>query len=109
MEKRSPTIVLLDDDAEFRALVRPTLAQCGLEAAGMAYRHAGGGQPQMEIDFAEVDDTYAYKELPHLEAIGLARAGEAGTLLEEGAFEPSGSLPVNVSGGSLGGGDLLDA
>jgi len=79
------------------------------EAAGMAYRHAGIGQPQMEIDFAEVDDTYAYKELQHLEAIGLARAGEAGTLLEEGAFEPSGSLPVNVSGGSLGVGHLLDA
>jgi acetyl-CoA C-acetyltransferase len=79
------------------------------EAGRMAYRLAGISQPQMEIDFAEVDDTYAYKELQHLEALGLARAGEAGTLLEEGAFEPEGMLPVNVSGGSLGVGHLLDA
>ncbi len=79
------------------------------EAARMAFRGAGIGQPLMEIDFAEVDDTYAYKELQHLEALGLARAGEAGTLLEEGAFEPAGMLPVNVSGGSLGVGHLLDA
>jgi acetyl-CoA C-acetyltransferase len=79
------------------------------EAGRMAYRLAGIGQPQMEIDFAEVDDTYAYKELQHLEALGLARVGEAGTLLEEGAFEPNGMLPVNISGGSLGVGHLLDA
>jgi acetyl-CoA C-acetyltransferase len=79
------------------------------EAARIAYRQAGIGQPQMEIDFAEVDDAYAYKELQHLEAVGLARPGEAGALLEEGAFEPAGMLPVNVSGGSLGVGHLLDA
>jgi acetyl-CoA C-acetyltransferase len=79
------------------------------EAARMAYRQAGIGQPQMEIDFAEVDDAYAYKELQHLEAVGLARPGEAGALLEEGAFEPAGMLPVNVSGGSLGVGHMLDA
>jgi acetyl-CoA C-acetyltransferase len=79
------------------------------EAARMAYRQAGISQPSMEIDFAEVDDAYAFKELQHLEAIGLARAGEAGTLLDEGAFDPTGMLPVNVSGGSLGMGHLLDA
>lgn len=79
------------------------------QAAEMAYNQAGIRQPHQAIDFAEVDDTYAYKELQHLEALGLCRAGEAGMLIEEGVTEPEGDLPVNVSGGSLGMGDLLDA
>lgn len=78
-------------------------------AAEMAYRQAGIRQPELAIDFAEVDDTYAFKELQHIEALGFCRMGEAGLLTEEGATEPFGDLPVNVSGGSLGMGDLLDA
>ncbi len=79
------------------------------KAADMAYRQAGIRQPELAIDFAEVDDTYAYKELQHIEALGFCRAGEAGLLTTEGATELGGDLPVNVSGGSLGMGDLLDA
>lgn len=79
------------------------------EAAGIAYRQAGIYNPQREIDFAEVDDTYAYKELQALEALGLCRLGEAGELTEAGATAADGDLPVNVSGGSLGMGNLLDA
>ncbi|MEA1978916.1 MAG: acetyl-CoA acetyltransferase [Chloroflexota bacterium] len=78
-------------------------------AADMAYRQAGIRQPELSIDFAEVDDTYAYKELQHIEALGFCRVGEAGQLTTEGATELDGDLPVNVSGGSLGMGDLLDA
>ena len=79
------------------------------KASRLAYRQAGIRQPSLEIDFAEVDDTYAYKELQHLEALGLCRDGEAGVLTEEGATARDGDLPVNVSGGSLGVGHLLDA
>lgn len=79
------------------------------KAASMAYRQAGISSPQEAIDFAEVDDTYAYKELMHLEALNLCRWGEAGMLTEEGLTSASGSLPVNASGGSLGMGELLDA
>jgi acetyl-CoA C-acetyltransferase len=79
------------------------------KAAHMAYRQAGIANPGKEIDFAEVDDTYAYKELQSLEALELFHAGEAGALTLEGATSPTGSLPVNVSGGSLGWGNLLDA
>lgn len=79
------------------------------KAAQMAYQQAGIVQPNMVIDFAEVDDTYAYKELQHIEALGFCRSGEAGYMTDEGATEPEGQLPVNVSGGSLGMGDLLDA
>jgi len=80
------------------------------EGAGqMAYRMAGIRNPQTEIDFAEIDDAYSYKELQHLEALGFCRCGEAGLLTEEGVTEADGDLPVNVSGGSLGVGHLLDA
>ncbi|MGB9593873.1 MAG: thiolase C-terminal domain-containing protein, partial [Anaerolineae bacterium] len=78
------------------------------EAAIMAYRQAGIRDPFRDIDFAEVDDTYAYKELQHLEALGICLPGEAGLLTEQGATEPDGEFPVNVSGGSLGVGNLLD-
>ncbi len=78
-------------------------------AAEMAYRTAGIRYPKGDLDFVEVDDTFAYKELQHLEAIGLCRPGEAGLLTEEGATSLEGDLPVNPSGGSLGCGHLLDA
>ncbi|HJR18824.1 MAG TPA: acetyl-CoA acetyltransferase [Actinomycetota bacterium] len=62
-------------------------------AAERAYALAGIKQPQKKISVAEVNDTYAYKELQHLEALGLAGNG----------------LPVNVSGGCLGRGNLFEA
>jgi len=78
------------------------------KAAQMAYRQAGIRSPWNDIDFAEVDDIYAYKELQSLEALGVCEFGKAGTLLEDGAFNPDGEFPVNASGGSLGVGYLLD-
>ncbi|MFQ6014946.1 MAG: acetyl-CoA acetyltransferase, partial [Anaerolineae bacterium] len=80
-----------------------------VQAALMAYRTAGIGNPYREIDFAEIDDTFSYKELQHMEALGLCRPGEAGMLVEEGITELDGDFPVNPSGGSLGAGHLLDA
>ncbi len=79
------------------------------EAAWMAYRQAGINNPLEAIDIAEVDDTYAYKELQALEALGFCPEGEAGTITLEGFTNPDSGLPVNVSGGSLGMGNLLDA
>ena len=79
------------------------------DAAHLAYRQAGIHSPFQAIDFAEVDDIYAYKELQALEALGFFGYGEAGQVTEEGLTHREGSLPVNVSGGSLGMGNLLDA
>jgi len=79
------------------------------KAAHMAYRQAGIQNPFNEIDFAEIDDTYAYKELQSLEALGVCGFGLGGELLREGSLNPEGEFPVNVSGGSLGVGHLLDA
>lgn len=78
-------------------------------AAEMAYSQAGIGQPNLDLDFVEIDDIYAFKELQTLEALGICRPGEAGSLTEAGGTEVYGELPVNPSGGSLGMGDLLDA
>ncbi len=91
---------------ETRAWGRAIYAE---EAGKMAYRMAGIRNPMEEIDFAEIDDGYSYKELQHLEALGFCQFSEAGIITEEGVTEPDGYLPVNVSGGSLGCGHLLDA
>lgn len=79
------------------------------QAADRAYAMAGIGHPSDVVDLAEVDDTYSYRELMHLEALRLARQGEAGMMLEEGTFGRDGELPVNVSGGTLGQGNLHEA
>lgn len=79
------------------------------KAGEMAYRMAGIRTPWQELDFAEIDDTFSYKELQHMEALRLCRPGEAGLLVEDGATEIGGEFPVNPSGGSLGMGHLLDA
>jgi acetyl-CoA C-acetyltransferase len=91
---------------ERRNWARAVYAQ---KAAQMAYHQAGISNPTNAIDFFELDDTYAYKELQAMEDLGLCRPGEAGLLVEEGATHPDGDIPVNVSGGSLGMGNFLDA
>jgi acetyl-CoA C-acetyltransferase len=78
-------------------------------AAEMAYRLAGVHDPRKEIDFAEVDDSYSFKEPQHLEALGLFGPGRAGAATADGATAREGDLPVNVSGGSLGVGQLYEA
>lgn len=78
-------------------------------AAEKAYKMAGITVPYKEIDFAEIDDTFSYKELQHLEALRLCGDGEAGRLLEMGCFDRNGELPVNISGGNLGVGYLHEA
>jgi acetyl-CoA C-acetyltransferase len=78
-------------------------------AAERAYTMAGVEDPGEEIDLAEVDDVFAFKELQHLEALGLGTVGELAEMLEGGALDADGELPVNVSGGSLGQGNLFEA
>jgi acetyl-CoA C-acetyltransferase len=74
-----------------------------------AYKMADITNPQKQLDLVEVDDWFSYKELQHLEAIGICEKGQAGRLLEQGQFDRNGDTPVNVSGGRLGAGNLLEA
>jgi acetyl-CoA C-acetyltransferase len=78
-------------------------------AAEAAYRQAEIGDPGEEVDLAEVDDVYAFRELQHLEALGFAGAKDLAALLEDGELEVDGDLPVNASGGSIGQGNLFEA
>ena len=84
-------------------------AESTTRAAELAYGRAEIGDPTEEIDLLEVDDTCAYRELQALEALGFGEAADLGALLEDGELDPGGELPVNVSGGSLGQGNLFEA
>lgn len=78
-------------------------------AARMAYEMAGIKNPREEIDIAEPYDPFDYKELQHLEALGLADPGEAAILTREGKTQRDGELPVCPSGGLLGVGNPIAA
>jgi len=83
-------------------------AMYAAKAAKMAYKMAGITNAAKEIDFAEVDDRFAFKEIQHIEALELSKKFETATLMTEGYFDRNGELPVNVSGGNLGVGNLLE-
>ena len=78
-------------------------------AASMAYDMAKVRNPAEAFDIAEIDDRFSYKELQHLEALGLARRGQAGKMVRRGDLAAGGKFPTNVSGGSLGCGNVLEA
>ena len=78
-------------------------------AAEMAYKEAKITNPWRDVDFAEIHDLFAYKELQHIEALKLCDYGEAGKLTEEGLTSLDGEFPVNPSGGLLGMGYGLEA
>ena len=78
-------------------------------SATMAYTMAEITDPPREISFAELDDTYAYKELQHLEATQLVSRGDAARWVMDGRTRLDGPFPVNPSGGSLGMGYCFDA
>ena len=70
-------------------------------AAGRAYRMAGLSDPWREIDVAEIYDAFSYMELMWYEGLGFCGQGEGGKLVESGATQMGGKLPVNASGGVL--------
>lgn len=73
------------------------------KAARQAYRMAGISDPRREINLVELGEEFSYQELLWMEGLGLAPRGEAGKLLLGGLTGRSGELPVNPSGGLLGG------
>jgi acetyl-CoA C-acetyltransferase len=72
-------------------------------ATQRAYRMAGITNPLKEIDVAEVSAEYGYQELLWSEGLGFCGRGEGGRLIESGAIDMDGELPVNPSGGVLAG------
>jgi acetyl-CoA C-acetyltransferase len=68
-------------------------------AGKMAFGAAGIKDPKSEIDVAELYEAYAHEEIIFSEALGLAEKGKGATLHSE----IEGDLPINPSGGAIGG------
>ncbi|HYS72266.1 MAG TPA: thiolase domain-containing protein [Thermoplasmata archaeon] len=78
-------------------------------AAKIAYKRARITDPRKQIDFAEPYDPFDYKELHHMEGLGLCKKGEAPVLTREGVTQRDGDLPTCPSGGLLGVGNPIAA
>lgn len=68
-------------------------------AAKQAYEISGYGPEDMDV--VEAYDTMSSAEITSAEKLGLCKKGEYGPLLEQGAFNLGGKLPVNTSGGLM--------
>lgn len=71
------------------------------EAAKEAYSKAGITNPRKEIDVAELYEPCTFAELSWYEALGFCELGEGGKLMDSGATEMTGDIPVNPSGGVI--------
>ena len=78
-------------------------------AAQQAYTMAGIQEPMRDIDVAELYDSYSGVEIQAVEDLGFVAAGQGGPAIAAGAFDLSGALPVNTSGGLLGRGAPVGA
>jgi acetyl-CoA acetyltransferase len=77
------------------------------EAAAAAFEAAGVG-PE-DVDVAQLQDTESGAEVMHLAETGLCQHGEQETLIQSGATEIGGRLPVNTDGGCLANGEPIGA
>ncbi len=69
------------------------------ETIAKVYEEAGVGPK--DLDVVELHDASASSEILHTEYLGLCPPGEGGRLVESGATELGGRVPVNPSGGLL--------
>ena len=84
-----------------------TKSDLSYRAAAAAYEMAGLGPD--DIDVAEVHDAFTIGELMYYEALGFCAPGDGGRLIDEGATEIGGRIPVNASGGLLSKGHPVGA
>ncbi len=89
---------------DFRDMTKSDLSY---RAAAAAYEMAGLG-PE-DVNVAEVHDAFTIGELMYYEALGFCAPGDGGRLVDEGATEIGGRIPVNPSGGLLSKGHPVGA
>ena len=70
-------------------------------SADAAYAMAGVTDPRADLDVVELHDLVAALEVLTYEELGLCAVGDGGALVDEGATELTGDIPVNPSGGRL--------
>jgi acetyl-CoA acetyltransferase len=78
-----------------------------VEASRAAYDQAGI-RPS-EIDVAQIQDTESGAEIMHMAENGLCKHGEQESLVQSGATEINGALPINTDGGCLANGEPIGA
>ena len=78
-----------------------------VDASRAAYEIAGIG-PE-DIDVAQIQDTEAGAEVIHMAENGFCKDGEQNMLLESGATEITGSMPINTDGGLIANGEPVGA
>jgi len=71
------------------------------DAAKEAYGQAGITNPLKELDVAELYEPCTFAELSWYDALGFCEPGGGGKLMESGATQMDGELPVNPSGGVI--------
>ena len=76
-------------------------------ASKAAYELAGIG-PE-DVDVAQIQDTEAGAEIMHMAENGFCADGEQNMLLESGATEITGKLPINTDGGLIANGEPIGA
>ena len=85
-------------------LLLPHLARAVTDALGRA------GVPEVTaLDGVEVHDCFTITEYMAIEHLGLAAPGEAWKQIEGGVHDATGGLPINPSGGLIGGGHPVGA
>jgi acetyl-CoA C-acetyltransferase len=77
------------------------------EASQAAFEQAGIGPG--DVDVAQLQDTESGAEVMHLAETGLCEHGEQEHLIQSGATELGGHLPVNTDGGCLANGEPIGA
>jgi acetyl-CoA C-acetyltransferase len=79
----------------------PVLPRGGSDCAADVYRQAGITNPRQEIDAAEIYVPFSWFEPMWMENLLFAERGDGWKMVEEGATQLDGDLPVNMSGGVL--------
>jgi acetyl-CoA C-acetyltransferase len=78
-----------------------------VDASLAAYEVAGIGPD--EVDVAQLQDSEAGAEIMHMAENGLCKDGEQEALIQSGATEIGGSLPINTDGGLIANGEPIGA
>ena len=99
-------MALLDKlaDSKDDPYVAPFVRQTVLDAFARA-----GVADASELDAVEVHDCFTTTEYLAIDHLGLTAPGESWRAVEDGTIGPAGAVPVNPSGGLIGGGHPVGA
>ncbi len=78
-----------------------------IEAARAAFEMAGLGPA--DVDVIQLQDTESGAEIMHMAETGFCKDGEQEMLIQSGATEIGGAMPVNTDGGCLANGEPIGA